>query len=412
MLKNYIKIALKVLLRRKFFTFVSLFGTGFTLLVLMVAAAFVNQILTPARPGSRFDRTLFIERIEIESEKMHVSSLPSYYYLNKYVAPMSTPEAVSIHSREGDINVYVGSQKLTLGLKYTDANFWYIVELPFLYGRPYDENMVNNADMVAVITDRTNKEIFGDESGVGKTVESTAGNFRIVGIIPAEDIPTKESSGDIFVPITTSASHMTGTRLFSSCNALILAPDESSFNAIYQEYDRRLDQAREDYKGEFDKVECFLRTQTDRIVAGIMGEDASGGTFLLAVELIGVAILFMLLPAINLININVSRIIERSSEIGVRKAFGASSKVLLGQFIIENVFLTLLAGALSFILAWIVLIVINASGVLPFGQLIMNIKVFFAGLILSLFFGVFSGVIPAYRMSRLHPVKALRGGVS
>jgi putative ABC transport system permease protein len=120
----------------------------------------------------------------------------------------------------------------------------------------------------------------------------------------------------------------------------------------------------------------------------------------------------MLLPAINLVNINVSRIIERSSEIGVRKAFGASTRTLLGQFVVENVFLTLLAGALSFAGAWIVLSIINDSGILPFGHLEMNLTVFVACLGLSLFFGVFSGVVPAYRMSRLHPVEALRGGAA
>ena len=56
----------------------------------------------------------------------------------------------------------------------------------------------------------------------------------------------------------------------------------------------------------------------------------------------------MLLPTVNLININVSRIMERASEIGVRKAFGASSRTLVGQFIVENLILTLVGGAVGF----------------------------------------------------------------
>ena len=71
MLKNYTKIALKVLLRRKFFTFVSLFGITFTLLVLFVAATFVDHLYAPARPGTKFDRTLFVEGIELKGEKYH-----------------------------------------------------------------------------------------------------------------------------------------------------------------------------------------------------------------------------------------------------------------------------------------------------------------------------------------------------
>src|SRR5256885_1583041 len=64
-----------------------------------------------------------------------------------------------------------------------------------------------------------------------------------------------------------------------------------------------------------------------------------------------VALLFMALPTLNLVNLNVSRILERASEIGVRKAFGASSRALLGQFLVENVVLTLIGGALGLALS-------------------------------------------------------------
>ncbi len=56
--------------------------------------------------------------------------------------------------------------------------------------------------------------------------------------------------------------------------------------------------------------------------------------------MVGAALLFMLLPTVNLVNLNVSRIMERASEIGVRKAFGASSRTLVGQFVVENLVLT------------------------------------------------------------------------
>ena len=55
----------------------------------------------------------------------------------------------------------------------------------------------------------------------------------------------------------------------------------------------------------------------------------------------------MLLPTVNLVNLNVSRMMERASEIGVRKAFGASSRTLVGQFVVENVALSLIGGAVG-----------------------------------------------------------------
>jgi putative ABC transport system permease protein len=117
----------------------------------------------------------------------------------------------------------------------------------------------------------------------------------------------------------------------------------------------------------------------------------------------------MLLPTINLININISRIMERASEIGVRKAFGASSWTLVGQFIIENVILTLLGGAIGFAMSRFVLQFITGSGWFPYAEFHLNHRIFLGGFILAVFFGVLSGVYPAWRMSRLHPVQALKG---
>src|SRR5205807_5372739 len=88
---------------------------------------------------------------------------------------------------------------------------------------------------------------------------------------------------------------------------------------------------------------------------------------------IGVFIfLFMLLPTINLVNINISRIMERSSEIGVRKAFGASSGKLVMQFVFENIILTLLGGIIGVIISLIAITFINHSDLIPNIELSMN----------------------------------------
>jgi putative ABC transport system permease protein len=83
MLKNYIKIAWKVLLRRKFFTFVSLFGISFTLMVLMIVAALLTHFLAPAEPGSRLDRSLLVGFVEMYGEDFHMITTPSFYFLEK-----------------------------------------------------------------------------------------------------------------------------------------------------------------------------------------------------------------------------------------------------------------------------------------------------------------------------------------
>ena len=100
---------------------------------------------------------------------------------------------------------------------------------------------------------------------------------------------------------------------------------------------------------------------------------------------------------------------ERSSEIGVRKAFGASSLTLVGQFVIENIIITLIGGVVALILAIGILQIINSSSLIPYVNFSLNYRIFFNSLAICLFFGLFSGVYPAFKMSRLQPVDALRG---
>jgi putative ABC transport system permease protein len=409
MLKNYIKIAWKVLLRRKFFTFVSLFGISFTLLVLMVVAALVDHISNPAAAGSKFDRCLHIHRIYLAGEKIEVSSYPSYDFLNRYVRMLKRPEQITIFSSASTVSSYVGNRKIEFQRKFTDAAFWEILEFDFIEGQPYDDNMVDNAEHVAVITERTRRQVFGNKEVVGEYLETTEANYRIVGVIPHEDVPFHSAYGDIYIPITVSKSAMTTTRLFSNCQAFVLAADKSDFDAIKTEYDGILAQALIDNEGKFHTIDCPLLTEFDFLAQMVFGFGTETGSIWALTGIIAIMILFMLFPAVNLININISRIIERASEIGVRKAFGASSRTLVGQFLVENVILTLIGGAVAYILALIALQMITNSGLIPYGQFGLNFRVFLICLALALFFGIFSGVLPAYRMSRLHPVDALKG---
>ena len=121
--------------------------------------------------------------------------------------------------------------------------------------------------------------------------------------------------------------------------------------------------------------------------------------------------LFMLLPALNLVNLNVSRILERASEIGVRKAFGASSGTLVGQFLVENVALTLVGGPSPWLSLRFILPARLPAEPRPLRRLSRSTTASsLYALALAVVFGVLSGAYPAWKMSRLHPVEALKGG--
>ncbi len=116
---------------------------------------------------------------------------------------------------------------------------------------------------------------------------------------------------------------------------------------------------------------------------------------------------FILLPSINLLYIHSSRINERSSEIGVRKSFGGARRKLSGQFIFENVTVSLLSGLLGLIFTLLFFRLFNSTRIVPGLHLSINLISLFICLALWLIFGISTGLLPAIRMSRVNIIDAL-----
>ena len=412
MLKNYLKIALKVLLRRKFFTFISLFGVSFTLVVLMVVTAVLDHVFGPMPPETKLDRSLGVYTVRISSPdgQNNRSSAAGYRLLDRYVRSMSTPEKVSVHIFPREVYSYRNGQKIPLFIKFTDGVFWEILDFEFLEGQAFSHDDEKNANFVAVINEATRKRFFGNANAVGKTIEADGRNFRIVGVVKNVPIFRPTPFADIWVPLSTAKTKPSDD-LLGSFHAIILAKNSADLKAVKEEFQDKLGQVEFTDPKEFNTIVSAAETQFESVARGFFANDRTAenyATQLLAL-LIFLMILFMVLPTVNLVNINISRIMERASEIGVRKAFGASAWTLVGQFVVENVLLTLIGGVIGFVLAYLVLQMLTNSGLIQYAEFHLNYRIFFYGLALAVFFGVFSGVYPAWKMSRLHPVAALRG---
>ena len=98
MLANYFKIAVKVLLRRKFYTAVSLFGIAFTLLVLLLCTALLDEVFSANYPETRLDRILSINRAEVRGARYFIRSSPGFALLDRYGRDLPGVEKFSIIS--------------------------------------------------------------------------------------------------------------------------------------------------------------------------------------------------------------------------------------------------------------------------------------------------------------------------
>lgn len=413
MWKNYLKIAWKVLLRRKFFTFISLFAIGFTLAVLLTAATLLDHFFGPHPPDIRSDRTLGIFWAQMKGPRMTWNSGSiGYGFLDRYCRDIPGVEVFSICTaspRPSDS--FINGRKVKSDVRRTDGAFWQIMAFQFLEGRPYTDEDDRQASMVAVINQRTRALFFGGQPALGQFLTVDGQRFRVVGVVPDVSRLRLMACGDIWVPIGTAKSQGFRKELMGEYHGYFLAGSPASFPRIQAEFDSRLKRVEFPDPQNFNQLDCGLQTISEA-VASRQGMGKTGGTIGLVAIIMILMVLFMFLPAVNLVNLNISRILERCSEIGVRKAFGAASRTLIGQFVVENILLTLIGSLLGILGAVLILFIIAETGLIPYADFQINPRILLYGLTLTLFFGLFSGIYPAWRMSRLQPVQAIKGGLS
>jgi putative ABC transport system permease protein len=296
-------------------------------------------------------------------------------------------------------------------VKRTDADYWRILDFHFIAGRPFTEAEDASGTRVAVITKSIAAQMFGSAQALGRTFDLDGSTFRVIGVVDDPSVTRVAAYSKMWLPIGTIESSNYRHELIGEFCGLVLAHSRSDFPRIKSEFAARLKRLPVEDPRLFSEFRGGLDT-TFEAAARVVTRNRAGNRapMILGTVFIGIAVLFMALPALNLITLNLSRILERASEIGVRKAFGAARPALVGQFITENVVLTILGGLIGFVLSAVALRLITTSGVIPNAQFDVNLRIFAWGMVITVFFGLLSGVYPAWRMSRLDPVNALRGG--
>jgi len=413
MFRNYLLTAWKVLLRRKVFTFISLFGIAITLTVLMVASTIIDSYLYPTGPQKNSDNFLSISRLTLKAKNSVNNSNPGFKFLTTNVSRLKSPELISFFTQPQSVATFLSGIKLNNSLRRTDSNYWKILNFEFIEGNYYSKEDVQAGKNVMVISQTTAREFFGPGKVVGKNLVASNQTFSIVGVVKDVSQMEQSAASDMWVPYTTAPSTQYQHEMMSGWEVLLYHSNPQMLVEMKSEYAHLLKNDfvtpdPERYKTAHSGADTPLE-RLARKFTGSWGDDSnlSGIIYLFIFGGLG----FMLLPSVNLINLNISRIMERSSEIGVRKAFGASGSQLVVQFVVENILITAIGGIIGLFLSWFVLYQIGATDFIANADFSLNWRTFLVSTILILILGIISGVYPAYKMSRIHPVIALKGAL-
>ena len=438
MLRNYILLAFKILMRRKFYAFVSIFGISITLACLILVTSIVEYFIKPTGPEKNTDYILVAGAITIEQNYQTEKGSHSqerrngplgFKFIKNFLLDMGTPELMSIvgGGTGGILGTatlvgYNKGNKISSAVKYTDANFWRILDFKFIEGRPFNELEHQNGDYVVVISKATKDRYFPNSNAVGNWLDLEGHQYRVVGVVDNVSLLETFATSDIWIPIFATPSRKFENDSIGNFSLLIKASSVKDIPIIKDEYLSKV----QDFQATITPIRpgakvivysyAFSRTE---LLFRIL-EEFSGNRSALIQQtnnfhkkyfglLVLGALLFMLLPIINLLNLNVSRILERSSEIGVRKSFGAPSTRLVYQFIVENLVVTFLGGLCGYVIVMLINVLINQGNTLLFDNWSLNFTVFGLGFVYILIFGFLSSIYPAWKMSKLDPVQALKG---
>ena len=239
MFTNYLKITWAVMKRRKFFTFISLFGISMTLTILIVLTAFYEHAFSGNYPEPNRDRTLFTTHITLsEKANGYTNGGPmSISYVNKYLKTLPTPEKVAFTTEPSTVNTYYNGKKWKLFFKYTDPVFWEITQFEFLEGQPYTQQTIDNNEAVAVINDGTRDDYFGKGvSALGKTIEINSEQLRVVGVVRGCPITRMIVSADVYMPYHLQKRAADDISYSGPYTVMVLAKNKADLPKIRAEY--------------------------------------------------------------------------------------------------------------------------------------------------------------------------------
>jgi putative ABC transport system permease protein len=308
--------------------------------------------------------------------------------------PIIQQAAPSLQSRQ---QVVYGNQNWNTQVTGTSPSYFDIRNWPVQSGSVFSDDEVDLAANVCVIGTTVARILFVDEDPIGKTMRIGNLPFRVDGVLESKGQSGVGQDQDdvIFAPYTTVQRKISGITWLQTINASAVSQEASlaavaPITSLLRERHRLRPGTDDDF---------LIRAQAD--IADLADQTQGVMTMLLA----GIASVSLVVGGIGIMNIMLVSVTERTREIGVRMAVGATETDVQRQFLVEAVTLSMLGGAIGIIFGLIGSSLI--SNFLGWPTLI-SAKAIIAAVLFSAGVGIFFGYYPAQKAAQLDPIEALR----
>ncbi|MGD8456370.1 MAG: ABC transporter permease [Anaerolineales bacterium] len=310
------------------------------------------------------------------------------------VAPLLQGSGEVTFSGESTITTIVGVTP-----DYSSVRNWYVTEGEFIN----ESHMLGRASVVILGTEVA-EELFDRMDGVtGETVRIEGQPFRVIGVMKEKGGSSFQSEDDrVLIPMTTAQARLLRRSTQDRVDMIMVsAVTSDDVESASEEVSQIL---RTRHRTDIGEDDFTVLNQQDFL------DTAEAITGVLTIFLGGVAGISLLVGGIGIMNIMLVSVIERTREIGLRKAMGAKKRDILIQFLTESALLSIFGGIIGIMLGWGISAVVGQIAAASDTALnpVIGLDAVLLATIFSAVVGLFFGLYPANRAANLEPVEALR----
>jgi putative ABC transport system permease protein len=299
---------------------------------------------------------------------------------------------------QASAQVVFGNDNWATTINGTEPQYFDIRSWPMAEGSSFSQDDVTTAANVAVVGETVRKNLFGATDPIGQTVRINNLSFKVVGLLIAKGSSAamgQDQDDIILVPITTLQKKITGQDWLRWIMVSAVSKD-ASYTA-QQQMTALLRDRHRIRPGQDD--DFFVRNLAD--IADLADQNARLFTILLG----SIASISLIVGGIGIMNIMLVSVTERTREIGIRMAIGATEGDVQQQFLIEAVVLSIVGGAIGILSGMGASYLITQTLGWP---VLVSPTAIFAAVLFSMAVGIFFGFYPARKAARLDPIEALR----
>jgi len=418
MYKAYLKQAWQMLKEDKVISAITILGTALAITMIMVIILTERIKTTNIGPEVNRERTMYILYYKEKREFSETTSPLNTNNYKQYLTQLTVPEKVSLTTiGQNDVCLEGSDIYYKTDIRYTDAAYWNIYSFSFLAGKPFNNEEFQSGVTVAVISRSMAQKLFnGTTEALSKTFILNKNPYKVIGIVKDVSTLCKKAYAQIWIPYTSDSRYNNPN--MGGFELVVLAKNKSDFSKIKSEV-RRSEMANNPERNE--KEVRFFGPFSDEELLIKTGNMDNNDPDLIKGNLryyLTLAVL-LLIPAINLSGFSMFKIISRTSEIGVRKAYGAGKKTILMQVLYENFLTSIIGGVIGLVLSSVAINLVKdklfakdfwepqlGDNTIPVSAFISP-WVFFYVILACVLLNLLSSGIPAWRASRLKIAEAI-----